>query len=268
MKSRQNNAPAIVAARAGFSSASAYRIEGDPRLPSQKKTPRGRRRPDPLAGAWDSEIVPMLEAAPGIRAVAIFEEICRRHPEVAAGVWRSVASHGGGRSTGPAAMSFSARSTRRAGWVCLISPTCASLPSRVRVSRSITGCTTSGWRSRARELPKLELVIRASEKLPGPRNTSGWVAAALSPTDQSRMIPQETLADPEISQRSSRGTGCGPDLPHGFLNGVKKARPAFSLKCHRGSLDGSWKSFGCGQRVSAWANRSAAHHTLGSIKSI
>jgi hypothetical protein len=30
-----------------------------------------------------------------------------------------------------------------------------------------------------RELPKLELVIRASETLPGPRNASGWVAAAL-----------------------------------------------------------------------------------------
>jgi hypothetical protein len=29
-------------------------------------------------GVWDSEIVPMLDAAPGIRAVAIFEEICRR----------------------------------------------------------------------------------------------------------------------------------------------------------------------------------------------
>jgi hypothetical protein len=42
-------------------------------LPSQKKEPRGRRRPDPLAGVWDSEIVPMLEAAPGIRAVAIFD---------------------------------------------------------------------------------------------------------------------------------------------------------------------------------------------------
>ena len=46
-----------------ISTATAYRIEADPRLPSQKKTPRGRRRPDPLAGIWDSEIVPMLEAA-------------------------------------------------------------------------------------------------------------------------------------------------------------------------------------------------------------
>ena len=78
MKSRQSNVPAIAAAKAGFSTATAYRIEADPRLPSQKKKPRGRRRPDPLAGVWDSEIVPMLETAPGIRAVAIFEEICRR----------------------------------------------------------------------------------------------------------------------------------------------------------------------------------------------
>jgi hypothetical protein len=90
MKSRQSNAAAIAAAKAGFSTATAYRIEADPRLPSQKKRPRGRRRPDPLAEVWDSEIVPMLEAAPGIRAVAIFEEICRRHPEIVTGVRRTL----------------------------------------------------------------------------------------------------------------------------------------------------------------------------------
>jgi len=90
MKSRQSNAPAIAAAKAGFSTASAYRIEADPRLPAQKKRPRGRRRPDPLTGVWDSEIVPMLEAAPGLRAVAIFEEICRRRPEIGAGVRRTL----------------------------------------------------------------------------------------------------------------------------------------------------------------------------------
>jgi hypothetical protein len=39
MKSRQNNVPAIAAAKAGFSTATAYRIEADPRLPSQKQTP-------------------------------------------------------------------------------------------------------------------------------------------------------------------------------------------------------------------------------------
>src|SRR5215207_8751208 len=90
MRSRHTDTPAIAAAKAGFSTATAYRIEADPRLPSQKKSPRGRRRPDPLAGVWDSAIVPMLEAAPGVRAVAIFEEICRRHPEVALGVRRTL----------------------------------------------------------------------------------------------------------------------------------------------------------------------------------
>jgi hypothetical protein len=90
MKSRQSNVAAIAAAKAGFSTATAYRIEADPRLPSQKKKPRGRRRPDPLAGVWDSEIVPMLEAAPGIRAVAVFEEICRRDPGIALGVRRTL----------------------------------------------------------------------------------------------------------------------------------------------------------------------------------
>ena len=90
MKSRQSHVPAIAAAKAGFSTATAYRIETDPRLPSQKQRPRGRRRPDPLAGVWDSEIVPMMEAAPGIRAVAIFEEICRRHPGFGPGVRRTL----------------------------------------------------------------------------------------------------------------------------------------------------------------------------------
>src|SRR5207302_823888 len=90
MKSRQSNVPAIAAAKAGFSTASAYRIEADPRLPSQKKTPRGRRRPDPLAAVWDSAIVPMLEAAPELRAVAIFEEMCRRQPELSPAVRRTL----------------------------------------------------------------------------------------------------------------------------------------------------------------------------------
>jgi hypothetical protein len=90
MKSRQSNGPAIAAAKAGFSTATAYRIEADPRLPSQKQKARGRRRPDPLASVWEGEIVPMLAAAPGVRAVAIFEEICRRHPELATGVRRTL----------------------------------------------------------------------------------------------------------------------------------------------------------------------------------
>jgi transposase InsO family protein len=90
MKSRHTNVPAIAAAKAGFSTATAYRIEADPRLPSHQQKPRERRRPDPLAGVWEGEIVPMLAAAPGLRAVAVFEEICRRHPQLATGVRRTL----------------------------------------------------------------------------------------------------------------------------------------------------------------------------------
>jgi hypothetical protein len=63
MSFRQTENARVAAAKAGFAAASAYRFERDPRLPSQKKVPRGRRRPDPLAAVWESEIVPMLARA-------------------------------------------------------------------------------------------------------------------------------------------------------------------------------------------------------------
>jgi hypothetical protein len=90
MKSRQTNSPTIAAAMAGFSRATGYRIETDPRLPSQKKKPRGRRRPDPLASVWDAEIVPILRDASGIRAIAVFDEMMRRHPALGRGVRRTL----------------------------------------------------------------------------------------------------------------------------------------------------------------------------------
>ena len=87
---RHSKNPTIAAAKSGFSRATGYRIEDDPRLPSQKKAPRGRRRPDPLAEVWDGEIVPILKSAPGIRAIAVLEEIRRRHPEIAASIRRTL----------------------------------------------------------------------------------------------------------------------------------------------------------------------------------
>ena len=90
MTLRHTEPPIIAAAKAGFSTAAAYRIEQDPRLPSQKKMPRGRRRQDPLAAVWDSEVVPLLKSTPGLRPVAIFDEIRRRHPEIGAGVRRTL----------------------------------------------------------------------------------------------------------------------------------------------------------------------------------
>src|SRR5208282_6708946 len=82
MNLRRYHSPAIAGAKAGFSTAAAYRIEKDPRLPSQKKVRRERRRADPFADVWDNEVVPMLKAAPGLRPIAVFEELCRRHPDL------------------------------------------------------------------------------------------------------------------------------------------------------------------------------------------
>jgi hypothetical protein len=67
MSFRQTETASVAAAKAGFSAATAYRIEQDLRLPSQKRSPRGRQRQDPLAAVWDSEVVPLLKSVPGLR---------------------------------------------------------------------------------------------------------------------------------------------------------------------------------------------------------
>ncbi|SEI21654.1 hypothetical protein SAMN05216228_108411 [Rhizobium tibeticum] len=69
MKLRQTNSVTVAAAKASIGRTTAFRLAKNPRLPSQKTKARGRRRPDPLAKIFDAEIVPLLRAAPGIRAV-------------------------------------------------------------------------------------------------------------------------------------------------------------------------------------------------------
>jgi hypothetical protein len=90
MKARQTDGVAVAAAKASFSAATAYLLEGTGQAVRAKKV-RERRRPDPLIDIFDAEVVPMLKAAPGLRAVGIFEELQRRHPGLDPGA----------RSTGP-----------------------------------------------------------------------------------------------------------------------------------------------------------------------
>ena len=90
MTFRQTDGPAVSAAKASISTATAYRFEHDHRPPSAKAEPRGRRRPDRLVAFFDAEVVPMLVAAPELRAVAIFEEMQRRHPDLSDGVRRTL----------------------------------------------------------------------------------------------------------------------------------------------------------------------------------
>jgi hypothetical protein len=90
MTLRKTDTISVAAAKAGMSRATGYRLEADPTLPSQKKVRRGRRRPDPLADIFDTEVVPMLQSSPGIRPVAVYEEVLRRHPELGSSIRRTL----------------------------------------------------------------------------------------------------------------------------------------------------------------------------------
>ena len=90
MKNRQTHSVTVAAARAGIGRTTAYRLEKAPIPPSQTKAPRGRRRPDPLAGIFDEEVVPMLEATPALRPVAVLGELLRRHPELSPKIRRTL----------------------------------------------------------------------------------------------------------------------------------------------------------------------------------
>jgi hypothetical protein len=50
----------------------------------------GRRSSELMDWIWDSEIVPMLRAAPGLRPVAVLRQIHNRYPELGHGVRRTI----------------------------------------------------------------------------------------------------------------------------------------------------------------------------------
>ena len=81
MDIRRTTPQAVAAARAGISVATARRIERDPRPPSERREPRHwRTREDPLALVWDGFIVPLLQAAPGLKPVTVLHELDRAFP--------------------------------------------------------------------------------------------------------------------------------------------------------------------------------------------
>ena len=83
MENRRHHTQRVAAARSGLSERTGRCIERDPRLPSQKIAERKPRRQavDPFGGLWESDIVPLLAARPGVRPVTLLEEMQARHPE-------------------------------------------------------------------------------------------------------------------------------------------------------------------------------------------
>ena len=90
MTLRQTHSVPVAAAKAGISQATGYRLQANPILPSQKKSPRSSRRPDPLGDIFETEVVPLMQSSPGLRPVAVFEELLRRHPDLGPGIRRTL----------------------------------------------------------------------------------------------------------------------------------------------------------------------------------
>ena len=60
------------------------------RVPTGSRRWRGRRRPDPLAGIFDEELVPLLEGNSSLRACDLYEKLLGDHPELGSGVRRTL----------------------------------------------------------------------------------------------------------------------------------------------------------------------------------
>jgi len=69
------------ASRSGFSERSGRRIEKGTGGPDHRKPRVHRTRKDPLAAVWATELVPMLEHQPALKAITLFEYIQRRYPD-------------------------------------------------------------------------------------------------------------------------------------------------------------------------------------------
>jgi hypothetical protein len=81
MESRRQHTQRVAAARAGISERSARRIDRDPSRGGDRPERHWRTRGDPLAGVWETELVPLLEATPALKAVTLLEELEARHPD-------------------------------------------------------------------------------------------------------------------------------------------------------------------------------------------
>jgi transposase InsO family protein len=77
---RNKMSQVAAAAKTAISERSARRIESSQALPSQSPPRDWRTRQDPLAGVWDSGIVPLLRTDAALNAVTLLEELQRRYP--------------------------------------------------------------------------------------------------------------------------------------------------------------------------------------------
>ena len=81
MNLRKHHMQEQAAAKAGMSTRSARRVEEDVTLPSQHARRYWRSRPDPFAGVWDTEVVPLLRGAPKLMAITLLRKLQDDRPD-------------------------------------------------------------------------------------------------------------------------------------------------------------------------------------------
>ena len=83
MSARKDGAKQVTAAaKAGISERSGRRIEKGEIKPCNKPVRNWRTRKDPFEDVWETEIVPMLENAPELQPLTLFEDLQNRYPGV------------------------------------------------------------------------------------------------------------------------------------------------------------------------------------------
>jgi transposase InsO family protein len=81
MSKRKHHTQETAAAMAGFSERTARRIERGTHQPAHNKPRTWRTRPDPFADVWDSELVPLLQHSPKLKAITLLTKLQETHPD-------------------------------------------------------------------------------------------------------------------------------------------------------------------------------------------
>ncbi|KUY87054.1 integrase [Burkholderia territorii] len=80
MSKRKHHSQETAAAMAGMSTRTARRVERSGQLPSQRAERDWRTRSDPFAEVWESEVLPLLRHAPGLKAITLLRKLQEAHP--------------------------------------------------------------------------------------------------------------------------------------------------------------------------------------------
>jgi len=81
MNKRKHHTQETAAAMAGFSERTARRIERGIHQPSHHSPRTWRTRIDPFADVWESELVPLLNHSPKLKAITLLEKLQETHPD-------------------------------------------------------------------------------------------------------------------------------------------------------------------------------------------